>query len=274
METAITVRRPNVSFEGVPRHWHADPFATHFLNALSSTFPDGEAFFVRSVAAWREQIEDPELLAAIRAFGGQEGQHSRLHAEHMQLLLDQGYRGLALRNRIARWTMDEVGRRWPRAALVGTAALEHLTAMLARKVLADPVSFTGAMHPAMAELWQWHALEEAEHKAVAFDVMETVGASRLLRNWMLASNTAGLLFEILDRTFYMLWKDGLLFRRATWRQGWQFLFGAGGFLRGHGPDYWAWYRKGFHPNDLDDSEMLARYRPLIDSQTAAVRAAS
>jgi len=266
---AITVRRPRISFDGVPRHWGRDPFETHFLNALSSTFPDGEAFFVRSVLAYREQIDAPELREAIRAFAAQEGQHSRLHAEHLQMLIDQGYTGLAARNRLTRWMMDVSVRRAPRASLAGTAALEHLTAMLARKILNDPEGFTGRMHPAMAALWQWHALEEAEHKSVAFDVLERVAPSHPLRVWMLASNTLGLFLEILDRAFYMLWKDGLLFRRETWAQGWRFLFGTHGFLRGLGPDYWRWYRRGFHPNDVDDSPMLDRFRPLIDAETVS-----
>ncbi|HIF94704.1 MAG TPA: hypothetical protein EYQ60_16510 [Myxococcales bacterium] len=75
-----------------------DPFATHFLNALSSTFPYGEAFFVRSVLWYRDRIEDPGLRERIRGFAGQEGQHSRVHDDHVEMLLDQGYRFLATRN--------------------------------------------------------------------------------------------------------------------------------------------------------------------------------
>ena len=60
---AIQVRRPALELgPEVPRHWYAgEPFATHYLDALSSVFPDGEAFFVRSVQRFRDQIDDPEL---------------------------------------------------------------------------------------------------------------------------------------------------------------------------------------------------------------------
>ena len=44
--------------------------------------------------------------------------------------------------------------------------------------------------PAMAKLWRWHALEETEHKAVAFDVFQQVSGNKwLLRRAMLQSSS-------------------------------------------------------------------------------------
>ena len=88
-DTEIPIRRPAHSLSrDLPRHWYGgDAFATHFLNALSSTFPFGEAFFVRSVLRYRGQIDDARLLDNIRGFAGQEGQHSRVHDEHVEMLI-------------------------------------------------------------------------------------------------------------------------------------------------------------------------------------------
>lgn len=263
---SIPVRRPHLDLSQVPRHWNGgDAFATHFMNALSSTFPDGEAFFVKSVMHFRDQVDDPELRLRIQQFAGQEGQHSRQHDAHTRMLLDQGYGAIATRNKIARWLMDLSVRKTPRASLAATAALEHLTAILARRMLGDPERFTGAMHPEMTKLWSWHALEEAEHKSVAYDVLMRVAPSYPLRVFMLAQNSIGMFVEILDRTLYMLWKDGLLFRRDTWSGGWRFLFGREGFLRGLGRDYWPWYRRDFHPDDVDDTPLLDAWRPRIEA---------
>ena len=72
----IPVRRPKIDLLDplagpIPRHWWGgDPFKSHFLNALSSTFPFGEAFFVRSVRYYADRIDDPALVADIRAFAG------------------------------------------------------------------------------------------------------------------------------------------------------------------------------------------------------------
>lgn len=264
--TAITVRRPSLGdLEDVPRYWYdGQPFATHFLNALSSVFPAGESFFVRSVMHYRDQIDDLQLQRAVKAFAGQEGQHSHQHARHVDLLLRQGYGGLEWRNRmmdrLMRWSVPNA----PKFSLAGTAALEHLTALLARRLLSDPERWTGPMDPRMARLWQWHALEEAEHKAVAFDVLARVAPSHGLRAFQLAQNTVGLFIEMLERTVYMLRRDGLLFRRDVWADGFRFLFGRAGFLRGLGPDYWPWYRRDFHPNDVDDTPLIEAWRDRIE----------
>jgi predicted metal-dependent hydrolase len=267
----ILIRHPARSISSdIPRHWKGgDAFATHFLNALSSTFPFGEAFFVRSVLHYRKQISDPTLLRQIRGFAGQEGQHSRLHDEHVEMLLAQGYTALETRNRlgdrITRWH----NRRMPKLSLRVTAALEHLTALLARQILSDPERRTADMHPEMAVLWRWHALEEAEHKAVAFDVLTQVAPSHSGRVIAMILNTFGLSIEVLDRTAYMLWKDGLLFKAKTWSSGLRFLFGEGGFLRGLGADYSAWYHRDFHPNDIDDRPLIEKNAPSINADIAA-----
>lgn len=269
-QDAIVARHPSFpDWSGLPRYWNrGEPFATHFLNALSSVFPPGEAFFVKSVLHYRDQLDDPELLARVRGFAGQEGQHSHQHDRHLDLLISQGYTGLVRRNRIVDWMMQWSLRRMPKASLAGTAALEHLTALLARRILSEPERWTRGMDPQMAPLWLWHALEEAEHKAVAFDVLARVAPGRALRNIQLAQNTVGLFLEIFDRTVYMLWKDGQLFRRKVWADGMRFLFGREGFLRGHGADYWPWYRRDFHPDDVDDSGLIEACRAGVEAQIA------
>jgi predicted metal-dependent hydrolase len=269
-DTEIPIRHPAQSLSrDIPRHWMAgDAFATHFLNALSSTFPFGEAFFVRSVLHYRDQISEPGLLRKIRGFAGQEGEHSRVHDDHLEMLLAQGYTALATRNRfgdrVTRWH----NRRLPKLSLTITAALEHLTALLARQLLSDPERRTAEMHPEMARLWRWHALEEAEHKAVAYDVLMQVAPSHSRRVVAMALNTLGLSIEVFDRLVYMLWKDGLLFKTKTWSSGWRFLFGEGGFLRGLGADYRAWYHRDFHPNEIDDRALIEKNAPLINAEIA------
>lgn len=238
------------------------------MDALSSTFPSGEAFFVRSVLHYRGGIDDPALLEAIRGFAGQEGQHSRVHADHFRLLLEQGYSALEKRNRVSDRIMRWLNRERPELSLVGTAGLEHLTAILARQILSHPERTTERMHPEMAALWRWHALEEAEHKSVAFDAMERVVPGYLRRILMQISNTVGLVFEVMDRTMYMLWKDGLLFRCETWNRGGRFLLGREGLLRGLGPDYRAWYRRDFHPDQIDDRSLIEGCASQVEASLA------
>lgn len=258
LSRAIPIRQPaNPLSRDIPHHWYgASPFASHFMDALSSTFPIGEAFFVRSVLHYRGEISDPELLADIKGFAGQEGQHSRVHADHVQLLLDQGYGVIQFRNNFIERIMKWFNREQPETSIAVTAALEHLTAILARQLLTHPKHFTHSMHPEMAALWRWHALEEAEHKSVAFDVMQIAAKSYRRRVLAQITNTLSLSLEVFQRLVYMLYKDGLLFRRAGWAGGWTFLFGKRGLLRGVGPEYLAWYQQDFHPDQIDDRAMI------------------
>lgn len=272
MAGSITIRSIELGLsEETPRYWYAgDPFKTHFMNALSSTFPEGEAFFVRSVGRYRDRIDDPKLLADIRGFSGQEGRHNRMHAEHVQLLARQGYPGLAKLNQLARREMRFLNRRLPLYSLATTAALEHLTAILAHRILSDPEQWVKPMHPDIAPLWQWHAVEEAEHKAVAFDVLQRVSGSHSLRVLALIGATFGFLLDNLIRLFYLLAKDGLAWKPRVWIDGARYLWGREGAFRTLIPDYLEWYRRDFHPKQRDD-------QPLIDACLARLpeaRAAS
>ena len=123
----ITVRRlPEPPSAATPRHWFAGhAFETHFFNALSSTFPEGERFFIQAVRHYAPQVSDPVLQAQVAAFIGQEGQHSREHDAHMDLLCQQGFGGLARANGVLRAVTRWYVRHFPRYSLATTMAIEH-----------------------------------------------------------------------------------------------------------------------------------------------------
>ena len=171
------------SFAGVPKHFaqDGDLVLSHLAAALSSVFPDGEDFFVRSVRRFRDQVHDPELKRQVAGFIGQEAVHGREHRAFNDRLDELGYpakrverfvkRGLALRERVLS----------PQANLAATAALEHLTATLAELVLSSEETRDLFGAEAVRDLFVWHALEESEHKAVAFDVYRAVGGTERTR---------------------------------------------------------------------------------------------
>lgn len=270
MREPIPVRKPRFALsDEIPHYWYGgQPFATHYLNALSSVFPDGEAFFVRSVCHYADRIDDPALREQIAAFAAQEGQHSHQHRRHLDLLRRQGYRLIFVRNRIIARVLLFSNRKAPRWSLANTAALEHLTALLARQLLAAPERWTEPMDPRMAELWRWHALEEAEHKAVAFDVLQSVAPGYARRVFAMLFATIGLLMDSMLRTTYMLWVDGQVAKRTVWRDGLRWLVGRGGLLRGLGREYARWYHRDFHPNEVDDTRLIVAERSRVGSFAA------
>src|SRR5579859_7978754 len=74
-----------------PRLWHGGSVeATAIYNALSTTFPSGEAFFVESVCAFRDKTP-PKLAEEIKAFTTQEVIHSREHDAFNKRATSSGY---------------------------------------------------------------------------------------------------------------------------------------------------------------------------------------
>lgn len=254
----------DVSFEldeQVPRYWHGDRAAvTVFFNNLSTLFPEGERFFIKSVSRYRGEIDDAELLAEIRAFSRQEGVHTREHESYNAMLRRQGYDVDGFERRIKRLLglPRLAGPLRDRACLAVTVALEHWTAMFAHFVLEDDSIMSGA-HPAMAALWRWHAAEECEHKAVAFDVYERTGGGYLLRCALMLLVTAIFWGRVAKQQCLMMARDRMLFNMREWRDVCRFLFLEQKIVSRLGPIWFSFFRPSFHPWKLDDAHLLERW---------------
>lgn len=254
----ISVRRidlkPTATTE---EYWFEEyPFETHFFNALSSTFPEGERFFIRAVRAYTEQLRDTELGAQVVAFVGQEGQHSREHEAHVQLLLDQGYVGIERMNRVMGTVMGWFLRYVPRYSLAVTCAIEHITATLARTLITEEARYLDPMAAEMRFFWHWHASEELEHKAVAFDVYQQTGGDYPMRVVAMVQVATGLFVEIFVRHCYLLWKDGAIADPDEWQRGTPFLLGREGLLRKLWRGMGAYLRRDFHPDSVHEDRTL------------------
>jgi len=235
------------------------PFITACYNALSITFPAGEKFFIDSVRHFAGQITDPKLQQEIRGFCGQEGFHRREHQRYNESLCRQrGYDLQRLEGRITRrisWVSQVFS---PARQLAATAGLEHITAIFAEQLLGQP-KWTAAMPAAMRDLWRWHALEETEHKAVAFDVYKAVGGSEGIRRRALTIGSLHLIAHMLHGAIDMLRHDRQLWKLRTLRDAWTFLLSSNGLLRATWPAYKQYFAADFHPwRHGDNHELLAR----------------
>jgi predicted metal-dependent hydrolase len=189
----IRTRSPRFDFETVPRHWFARSIVgTHFANGLNLLFPAGERFFVRSVRHYLDRIDDPKLREDIKGFSGQEGLHAYAHERYFEALEKQGYdiRGfLSFYEKFAYGFVEKVAP--AQLCLAATAACEHFTATMAANALARAADQTMVVQdPTMRALFLWHAVEEIEHRAVAFDVLQAVNPSLELRAAGLAVATS------------------------------------------------------------------------------------
>jgi predicted metal-dependent hydrolase len=181
MPTVPIPRSPAVPLDAsIPRHWFGgNAVATHIANGVNLLFPAGERFFVRSVHHYLPRIKDPTLRAQVKGFSGQEGRHAKEHERFFAIMEEQGY-DIERFLRFYEAVSSRIESSSPPALrLAVTAACEHFTAILAEDGLATGV--LDAAHPAMQALLKWHAAEEIEHRAVAFDVLKTVAPSYRLR---------------------------------------------------------------------------------------------
>jgi len=266
---AITVRDRRFGRDTKQQRWWAggDPVATAWFNALSATFPRGETLFIDSVKAFREGAPR-RLEAEIRAFIKQEINHTREHLAFNRAAAEAGYDLAAIDARVAQ-LIGHVYSRPKHGWLAVTIALEHFTAMFAHQFLAHPDHFVGA-ETEQAELWRWHAVEELEHKGVAYDTWlhATRGWGRWKR-WKVKS----LLMLVITRRFIanrwrdardLLAQDGIGGWRASTRLAW-YLVGTPGILRRIFPAWCAYFMPGFHPWNRDDRAFIGKY----DSDYAA-----
>lgn len=234
-------------------------FKTAWFNAMSITFPIGEKFFIDSVRHFAGQITDQKLTEDIRGFCGQEGFHRREHQRYNEALCRlRGYDLQRMEGRLERNIQRAYRFMTPLQRLAITASIEHITAIMAESALSDDDPMLGQADSAMRALWQWHAAEEMEHKAVAFDVYRAVGGTEKMRRRAMRQSTFFLALDIGMGLVHMLRRDKNLWNLRLWREGWKFLFFKGGILRRVWPAYKEYYREGFHPWDRDT-------RPLLDT---------
>jgi predicted metal-dependent hydrolase len=259
-----TPRTPLLGFAGVPKRWFAgSTAATQVANGVNLLFPAGERFFVRSVRHYMDRLEDPQLVAQVRGFFGQEGRHAQAHERFFDTLREQGYDIDAILEPYEALAYGRIEKSTsPALRLAVTVALEHFTAILAEDALEDG-DLEGA-HPIMRQLLEWHAVEELEHKAVAFDVLRAVHPSYALRVTGMALASVVLGGFWIQATRALLAQDGMTLRdaarelgalrKAAEREGQPTMkpIFTSVFVRG----IREYLRPSFHPNDKDHSRIV------------------
>jgi predicted metal-dependent hydrolase len=270
-----TVRTRRIAFEyppeRLPRHYvSGDLVMSHIVTVLSALFPEGEDFFVRTVRNYHDQIEDPELKSQVAGFIGQEVTHGREHRQFNERLGSLGYPTRFI-DRMTKHGLGLGEKVLPKSVqLATTAALEHYTAALAEVLLVDPEAQAMFDLDEVRSMFQWHALEECEHKSVAFDVYQTVSGDQSVRVWVMRWVTFRLIAAILVGTTVSLLLDRSAYNplrlfpslrkvpRSPWLRR---------DVRNHLRDY---LRRDFHPDDHDTTELVAEWKDRLFGTSGAL----
>lgn len=235
--------------------------ATTLMVVLSAFFPPGERFFMESVRHFRQRVTDPTLKAQVSGFMGQEAIHGREHERLNALLAEQGF-NVAVPDKAVRMALALLEKLPKSQQLACTTFMEHFTALLGEQLLTD-TRFQQQAHGEMLQLWLWHALEELEHKAVAFDVYELAGNRRLERIAAFPLVTLVMLPAVFASWGYLLAREGKLFDRRDLGKGLRMMLGRRGLIGRILPKMGLFARKDYHPARHDTRALESEWRERL-----------
>ncbi len=248
------------------RHWvRGQAYPTAFFNALSAVFPVGEAFMIESLRPWQARLPEP-LASEVRTFIEQEAAHSREHGVMNRALIRAGY-DIAPLDKVIRGFVTFFSGTSEITKLGATMCIEHLTAIVAAELLARPHHMDGA-EPEMKRLFLWHAIEEVEHKAVAYDVwMHATRDWSALRRWatrsaMMIGVTTSFVVNRTRGQVELMRQDGEHWAKALpgiLRYG----FGNGGVGRAVLRPWAKFLKPSFHPWQIDDHALVSAGEALV-----------
>lgn len=259
----VHARRIAFRYQAGTRHQHyvaGDLVMSHVVAVLSGMFPEGEDFFVRSVRDRKPKITDPELLRQVAGFIGQEVTHGREHRDLNDRLAEMGYRSVKV-DRHVKWLLalgDRLLSKNQRLAI--TAALEHYTATLAECLLAKPEAQALLGEGEVRSLLLWHALEESEHKSVAFDVYRSAGGSEALRTNTMRIVSLMFIAETVAQTALSLVRDRATYNPVTLSRSLWALRRSPFLSREVARKLRTYNKREFHPDDWDATELLERWK--------------
>lgn len=258
-----TVSTRRMSFEhdlgSHRRYFDRDLLASHLVATLSGVIPAGERFVAEAVKRYRKHIDEPHLAAQANAFVGQEFVHQREHDRFNRALAKLGY-PTAIIDRSSELTFALLGRLPRRTQVAMTSAIEHWTAVIAEHVLTEGWLDERDLPSDTREFLGWHLVEELEHKAVAFDTMQSVGTTEAERIAAMALVVVALLPSVAGGMLLSLALDPTTRSHRHVRASMRHARPTRDLARSFRADLLAYLKPGFHPDERSTDDMLERWR--------------
>jgi uncharacterized protein len=264
--------------EITPKDWIKDDlFMSHFLNAMSLTFPDGERFFMDAVRSFKHDIKDTDIQKDIQGFIAQEGLHGNAHESFNLFLKEQGYpteKIISLVKYALKKVQDLCQEKegLESIPLAFTCGLEHITAILGDLLLTNH-ELTNKMHDSVQPMWIWHAIEETEHKAVAYDVYATMYQNYPERTGTFLLASVVFILAIHAFQYALLAKDNKN-DLQTWLVGLNRLYGINGYITSVIPMWLTYLKPGFHPwgdDYQDNTHLIGPWKNIVLDKTQDVK---
>ncbi len=257
----IPVREMPFEFGGhVPCVWDESiPERCYKTHALSLEVAFLEPYFIATIKEAAERVADEELAERAIAFCGQEANHSRQHTHFNRTLKQSGYPGLEkYEKQIQRSLVRSRQEHSLAYRLAYTAGFEALTLASAERLFEkDLLHVLDKAPPSLVAMWVWHAVEEVEHKSVAFEMFQAVHGGYALRCRGLLAALKKTADDMRGPVAYMIEQDGRTgdpelerrMRRGAWEDAREII-----------PRLLPYFRPGYHPNQHTNPSVVARWR--------------
>ena len=226
-----------------------------FFYSLSAMFPEGERFFIHTVRHFQKNISDPNMLADIRGFIGQEAHHGRCHEDINNEIEKLGIPMTMISNSMTNRVNMLKKRFSPARQLALTVAMEHFTASLAEFILENPEILDRAPDN-FRKMMLWHSVEEIEHKSVAFNVFRQEVNNEWMRRRVMVIAMISLFSRLCVFQIRTLWQTKHLPSLQEWVVATRFFWGKKGMLRANMHGLKKFFKRDFHPNDIDQSALI------------------
>lgn len=231
-----------------PFWYEGQSVVTHFMNALSIGIPETERFLVRVIKPYQTLIKDEVLLEKTEKFLHEEITHSLHHTKFNLELKRKGY-PVDFAIKFTQWGYQWIYRLFSqKTQLAMGACFEHMTTMLVeygfeKELMKQDVSDA-------YDLFIWHAFEELNHRAGAYDVYQYVDGGYIRRILSMVYVTFFFIIgvSVIQGSFIL---SDLFHRRGMKLKHWwfwaKFFFAKGGMFWGSLKKYFSIYRVKFIP---------------------------
>ncbi|OUL18577.1 hypothetical protein BV378_36550 [Nostoc sp. RF31YmG] len=253
IQPELELRRINFEFpEQIERYWFGkSAFKTHLLNSLTILLPDIEQYLIHNIKNRIKQIGNPQLKQQAQAFIGQEAQHSQQHSKFWDNLHFFGYKFDAYLHFLQAILFKALESRLSISLNLSiSAGIEHLTTLIAEYALES--DFMAEAEPNLKQLFEWHAVEEIEHKTVVYDVFQNRTKNYLIRIVGLFISNILVLFFLIWGLVILLYQDKKLLDRKVWQESIDFFFTKDKFFYRVLLNSIDYFRKGFHPSQKNN----------------------